>query len=415
MKLLRSGGELGPVEASTTAATFLLGYAESDHSVFRPLLGVSRFGGAFGFNPFELYQAKLVSGPNTFVFGRIGMGKSSLVKSYLARMYAHGYSSVVLDPKGEYGALSSYFGFSPISFLKDNSGVNPFVTAGNCDGTLARELNRELAELALSFVCKRSLTGLENAALAQALGAVADDLNFVRIRQELIALDRRGGPVAWLGGYVQGALAELVAGCSILLDSGLVAKTSAGAIVPALHQGILVIDLSLVFGTTMYSLAVTLVLSAIRAAQLGTGARPTVVAIDEVWALTQDRAALRWLQRYWKLSRSLGIANLAVTHRLSDLSDLQQGGEDPGSMGLVADSETFVTFAMDDVEAKRYCSQFGLAPELARAISHLERASALWHVGAKIFLVDHYLTRPERHICDTDSAMSLSGAQVFRP
>ena len=396
-----------PLESSTTAATFLLGYAERDHSGHRPLLGVSRFGGAFGYNPFELYAAQLVSGPNAFVFGKIGKGKSSLVKSYLARMFAHGYPSVIIDPKGEYHALSRYFGFEPVSFVTENSGVNPFVSPGSGDGALARELNRELAELAVAFACKRPLSGMETTALAEALVRCGEDLSFARMRRELIALDRNGGPGEWLGGYVRGDLANVVAGCGSLLDSGLVSRSSGGSIASVLYQGILVVDLSLVFGTALYSLAVTLVLSAIRAVQLRSGACPVVVAIDEVWALTQDREALRWLQRYWKLSRSLGIANLAVTHRLGDLSAFQPTSDDPASMGLIADSETFVAFAMDAAEAARFCSQFGLAPEVGEAISKLGRGSALWKFGSALCLVDHHLTSTELAICDTDAAMRV--------
>src|ERR1700681_1329169 len=45
-------------------------------------------GGGFAFDPFEAYQAGLVTNPNLLVAGEPGTGKSSFVKTYLARAHA---------------------------------------------------------------------------------------------------------------------------------------------------------------------------------------------------------------------------------------------------------------------------------------------------------------------------------------
>ena len=182
-------------------------------------------------------------------------------------------------------------------------------------------------------------------------------------------------------------------------------SSDVGNITSAIYLGILVIDLSQVFGTDLYSLAVTLVLGAIRAAQFEHQRRPLVVAIDEIWALTQNEKAARWLQSYWKLSRSLGIANLGVAHRYTDLGS---GASEQGrgvAEGLMMDSETLVLFGMGKAAAERLCDEFGLVPELAVLLSRLGPGIALWQIGKLRYLVEHQLTKTELTLCNTDSAM----------
>jgi len=47
---------------------------------------------------------------------------------------------------------------------------------------------------------------------------------------------------------------------------------------------------------------------------------PSAWCLDEAWAVLNHLATARWLQATFKLSRSFGVANIAVLHRLSDLS-----------------------------------------------------------------------------------------------
>ena len=70
------------------------------------LIGRDVLGGSFVYDPFALYRAGVVTNPNMVVFGQIGRGKSSFVKSYLWRQAVFGRSAWVVDPKGEYGPLA---------------------------------------------------------------------------------------------------------------------------------------------------------------------------------------------------------------------------------------------------------------------------------------------------------------------
>ncbi|MDA8102124.1 MAG: DUF87 domain-containing protein [Nitrospiraceae bacterium] len=396
------------LEATSTAATLMPGYGEADHSKLRPLLGASRFGGAFGYNPFSLYAANAVSSPNALVLGKIGNGKSALVKAYLARMLAYGYPALVIDPKGEYRALAERFGEGVVTLMRGGEGVNPFVPPSIGDSASALEFNCEMAERAIEALTGHPVSALEGASVRSVLGALGDEVGFLALRRGLAELDERGGPVEWLGEYQKGSLAEAVVALDRLLQSGLVsAGERAGSLASRLGKGIVAVDLSAAFGSSLYSLAATMVLASVRALQLRPGSPRVVVAVDEIWALAEEPEAARWLRSYWKLSRALGIANLGVTHRLSDLRQ----GAGAGSAGLLQDSETIVTFAMEQGDAEAICHERGLAPELARTIARLPKGSALWQFGKSVCVVDHILTRTERRICDTDARLRGDGPE----
>ena len=66
------------------------------------------------------------------VFGQIGRGKSSFVKSYLWRQAVFGRRAWVVDPKGEYGPLARAWGVAPVALYPGGSvRLNPLDTAGD--------------------------------------------------------------------------------------------------------------------------------------------------------------------------------------------------------------------------------------------------------------------------------------------
>ena len=77
-------------------------------------IGRDLFGGAFVYDAFELYSAGVLTSPNMLVAGQIGRGKSALIKTYVWRQRAFGRRAVIMDPKGEYGALAQACGVTPI-------------------------------------------------------------------------------------------------------------------------------------------------------------------------------------------------------------------------------------------------------------------------------------------------------------
>lgn len=119
----------------------------------------------------------------------------------------------------------------------------------------------------------------------------------------------------------------------------------------------------------------------------------------------------RWLQSSWKLSRARGVSNIAVLHRLSDLTSAgTTGSEQVGlAQGLLADSETRVIYAQSPGETERAGDLLGLSSTEAELLPQLQRGVALWKVGARSFLVQHRLSSIEASLVDTDARMSVSG------
>jgi hypothetical protein len=96
------------------------------------LIGRDLLGGSFVYDPFSLYHQGVVTNPNMVVFGQIGRGKSSFVKSYLWRQAVFGRQAWVVDPKGEYGPLAEAWGVRPVALYPGGSvRLNPLDTAAS--------------------------------------------------------------------------------------------------------------------------------------------------------------------------------------------------------------------------------------------------------------------------------------------
>src|SRR5205823_1188351 len=67
-----------------------------------------------------------------------------------------------------------------------------------------------------------------------------------------------------------------------------------------------------------------------------------LVVYDEAWRMLRHLALVRRMQSQWKLSRALGVANLAVVHRISDLGAVGATGSEAVALaqGLLADCST---------------------------------------------------------------------------
>jgi hypothetical protein len=127
----------------------------------------------------------------------------------------------------------------------------------------------------------------------------------------------------------------------------------------------------------------------------------------EAWAILANLGVARWLQASWKLSRAHGVANVAVLHRLSDLTSVGATGSEQVGLaeGLLSDSETLVIYAQPPGEVARATELLSLSPTEAELVPQLRRGIALWKVGRRSFLVRHVVGSSERALVDTDAAM----------
>ena len=135
------------------------------------LIGRDLLGGAFAYDPFELYRSGHLTNPNMVVIGQIGRGKSAFVKTYLWRLAVWGRRAWVVDPKGEYGALARTLGVEPVALRPGGSiRLNPLdaVPSASAVGTDDEDVARQRCELLASLATAslgRTLLPTERSAL----------------------------------------------------------------------------------------------------------------------------------------------------------------------------------------------------------------------------------------------------------
>jgi hypothetical protein len=385
------------------------------------LIGRDLLGGSFTYDPFALYRQGVVTNPNMVVFGQIGRGKSSFVKSYLWRQAVFGRRAWVVDPKGEYGPLATAWGVRPVA-LRPGGPVrlNPLDT-GVVTDVGDDEVGRRRVELtaSLAVAClDRDLLPRERAAVdasvtgasqrARRAGTGAPTLPLVvdallepdgesarELRTDRRTLMEDGRDVAL-------ELRRLVAGDLRGMFDG---PTTPGL---RLDAPLVVLDLSAVYHSPALGVLMACATAWLQHAVQAEDRHRVLVVVDEAWAILSNLGVARWLQASWKLSRALGIANLAVLHRLSDLRAVGAGDSEQVGLaeGLLADSETRVVYAQSPGEVERTGELLGLTPTEAELVTQLRRGVALWKVGRRSFLVEHRLATDEHRLIDTDAAMA---------
>jgi hypothetical protein len=406
------------------------------------LIGRDLLGGAFVYDPFELYRSGLLTNPNMIVFGQIGRGKSAFVKTYLWRQAVFGRRAWVVDPKGEYAPLARAWGIEPLA-LRPGGRVrlNPLDAPPVEAGSSPDDITRRRAELLTSLAAAslgRSLTPTERTAVELAVAQVSgchhrgtgdhggptlpevvaallapheDSARTVRTTVETLAADGR---------HVALELRRLVAGDLRGMFDG---PTS-----PGIDMGgpLVVLDLSAVYHSAALGVIMTCATAWFQAAVAGLASENrrenpavpadagVVVVVDEAWAILANLGVARWLQSSWKLSRAWGVSNVAVLHRLSDLTSAGAlGSEQVGlAQGLLADSETRVVYAQSPGEIERSGDLLGLSSTEAELVPQLQRGVALWKVGSRSFLVQHRLSPHETPLVDTDARMQVGRSPV---
>ena len=396
------------------------------------LIGRDVLGGSFVYDPFTLYRRGVVTNPNMVVIGQIGRGKSSFVKSYLWRQAVFGRSAWVIDPKGEYGPLCRAWGVTPVA-LRPGGPVrlNPLdtgevvITEGG-DRTDEHAARRTALTASLAVSCLgRDLLPRERAAIDAALAAAdaaarTGSMLAPTLPQVVEALLDPGADAA---AALRTTRAELVEdGRDVALElRRLVHGDLRGMFDGPTTEGLrldgplVVLDLSAVYHSPALGVLMACAAAWLQSAVRATHRNQILLVVDEAWAILGNLGVARWLQSSWKLSRALGVANIAILHRLSDLAAVGSAGSEQVGLaeGLLADSETRIVYAQSPGEVARTGELLGLTDTEADLVSTLHRGTALWKVGRRSFLVEHHLGRGERWMVDTDRAMADPGQAVL--
>lgn len=420
MRRARPGERAGH---SATTANFQAAYpflAEGSLGGRGALIGRDAFGGSFTYDPWELYNAGALSGPNMLVIGQIGRAKSSLVKTYLYRQRVFGREAWAIDPKGEYAPLARALGGIVIALRPGGSTrLNPLSSRGGREAQLS--LLRSVTHAAL----RRELTPEEDAGLRVALDWVgaeqpATDPTLPQIvaallypQEEMIA-DLATKRTAFAEAIRQAALA-LQRLCEGDLRGMFDGPTTAGL---QLDAPLVVLDLSAVENSAALGILMTcaaawqqsIVMERKRSAEDGDrGGAKVISVLDEGWRVASHIGVAEWLQQSFKLSRALGVQNVMVMHRLSDLGAAGAAGSREARIaeGLIADADTKVIYAQPPDQLEGLRNLLGLTSTELEIVPGLRRGEALWQVGRRSFLVQHRLSAAEGAIVDTDARMSL--------
>ncbi len=383
-------------------------------------IGQDLYGGAFCYDPWELY-GKHLSGPNMLVIGQIGFGKSSFVKSYVWRQLVFGRRAVMLDPKGENGALCEAVGVEPLRLTPGGSvRLNPLDPRVGDPDRPKEQVTQDQLGVLLAIIAaslKRPLTPEERAAGSVALEsasarsygeptlpAVVDCL----LHPSDASARRLATDAASLARGSREAALELQRLCEGDLR-GMFDGPTSGEI--DLTAPLVSFDLSSVYQSEALGILMACAAAWLQRALARPEPTKRLLVLDEAWVCLRNVAIARWLQSSYKLARAYGVQNIAVVHRLSDLT--AAGDQDSEQValarGLLSDSETRVIYyqAPGDVAASK--DLLGLTGAEAELLSQLRRGQALWKIGTRSFLVQHRISDAERRIIDTDSRMVHEG------
>jgi type IV secretory pathway VirB4 component len=373
-------------------------------------IGRDLFGGAFTYDPWELYGRGLLTSPNMLVAGQVGRGKSAFVKSYLWRQQAFGRRAIVMDPKGEYGALAEACGVEPIRLYPGgNVQINPL------DRRVAQEEQLRLLQAISAAALDRPLQPQERVALERALVAASSSNREPTLPDVVEALLRPKAETAsevasserQLSEWGRQAAFELRRLCEGDLRGMFDQQTSASI---DLDASLVVLDLSSVYGSDALGILMTCAAAWLQGILASGEKDKRIFVLDEAWAILSHLGIAKWLQSSFKLSRSYGLQNVAVVHRLSDLSSTGAGESQEVriTQGLLSDAETRVVYgqATDQVELSKRL--LGLTDTEASLLPQLERGLALWKVGQRSFLVYYRLGSREIPLVDTDARMRVA-------
>ncbi|MBV8161374.1 MAG: ATP-binding protein [Acidimicrobiia bacterium] len=414
----RGAVRLPPHRSSTAHLQALYPFvAEGGLGASGVYVGREVLGANFCFDPWDLYRRGVLTNPNVVVAGQVGRGKSALVKTYLRRQQVFGRRAAVMDPKGEYGDLAAALGVEPIR-LEPGGGtfLNPLDPGPGAGDLSPEEVRRRQSALLGSVAAAslgRDLRPAERAGVDVALASLAGGTGEVTLPAVVDALlepaaaaaDRLRTTPDELARSGRDVALELRRLCEGDLRGMFDGPTSVNV---DWDGPAVILDLAPLFHSDALGLLMTCAAAWLQAAVARPGAGKRIIVVDEAWAILSRVGIARWLQASFKLSRAYGLCNVAVIHRLSDLSAAGAEGSEAARLaqGLLADAETRVVYAQPPGELERATELLGLTRTEAELLPRLGRGVALWKVGQRSFVVEHQVGAGEAALVNTDARMA---------
>lgn len=389
-------------------------------------LGTNLLAGNAGFvwDPFEAYQLRLTTNPNTWVLGEPGNGKSALVKGLLYRMAAlygtgaDGRFIAVVDPKGEYTALAEALAVPVVRLAPGGrTRINPLdagPTAKDRSGDARVMRQAAMVRALVATVLGRALSPVEESAIWQSVDVSRRQRGRPPTLQGVATL--LAAPTEHMAKRAKLTVAEFVEqarpiwyAVDKLLHQSLRGMFDGPSTVNVNWDGPgVVLDLSAVHADGDALPLVMVAATAWLQELMATGpARQRVQVLDEAWCLLAHRASAGYLQSCWKLGRTYGVANVAIAHRPSDLAAQADDGSATAKIaaGLLADTATKIIMRQAPDQLAQAGELLGLSPKEREVVSHLGRGEALWKIGSRSAVASHEIAPGETEFCDTDARM----------
>lgn len=381
-------------------------------------------GGSFVYDPWVLYQGRVLTNPNVLLAGVIGSGKSSTAKALITRSLALGHKAYVpCDPKGEWTAVAEAMGGATIKLGPGlatrlnplDAGRKPATVQADEWQRIAWSRRRALLGTLAESTLGRPLAAVEHTALDLALETVSTQVTTPTIPDVVVALftpdssfaERAGLRTTSLvddGRQVAHAIRRLVHGDL----SGMFDGPSTTEFDPTLPM--VTLDSSwLGSGGNDEALRLTLACASswLEAAVADPAGGNRYIVYDEGWRVMRDAALLRRMQEQWKLSRAWGVSNILIVHRLSDLAAVGDLGSEARALaeGLLADCSTRIMLRQESDQLARTASLLGLTDVEIATIAKLPKGRALWRLPSRSFVVQLIRHAREVELFDTDARM----------
>lgn len=388
---------------------------------------------SFLFDPWELYDAGVITSPNGLLIGEIGSGKSALQKCMIMRFLAVGYKFSWVDIKDEYSDLAAALGIEPLR-LGPGLGVrlNPLAATRRHPEQTELEWRSSLKVRRMALLegiihvrLDRPLTMTERTALELALDACTGQLrgsareglapaSLPAVLSKLTAVEEWGDQLRDLGISV-----------GQLLDESRDTRLALHNLVHGALKGMFdsqdeqnhyldfdapgtILNLHAIRSDQAVTvMSMVCAQSAMEAELMRPDAGQRIVGYDEAWLAMRYVPLLRRFQEQWKLVRMFGIFNLLTAHRLTDWEAVGASGSEAARLARGLLEDTGVRIAYRQVEASLGVTRdlFGLTDVQTQLLKYLRKGTGMWLLGGKARVVQHLLSSVESPLVQTDSRM----------
>ena len=369
--------------------------------------------GSFVYDPWELYRQGIITAPNIVLAGIVGSGKSSLAKSLYTRSIPFGRRVYVPgDPKGEHTAIAEAVGGKAIVLghgMRNrlnplDEGHRPSHVTDQEWATQVESRRRDLIGALAETILGRVLSPLEHTAIDVALRATVASSTvpvLPTVVDRILNPDKdQDGRLGEDGRLLGHGLRRLVSGDL----AGLFDGPSTVTFDPSLPM--ISLDLSHVAeNSALISVLMTCSSAWMESALLDPAGGQRWVIYDEAWRLMQFPALLRRMDAQWRLARHLGIANMLIFHKLTDLDNVGDHGTAMRALAssLLANAETRIIYRQEADQLGSTAKTLNLTKTERDLLPGLGIGQGLWRIKERSFVVQHQLHPNELAAFDTNS------------